>query len=135
MIDAQDVVRQARTWLGTPFAHQGRRKGAGVDCAGLLVCTLRELGIDVGDVASYPRIGDGSLAQVVADRCYPCSRPAPGVVAVIRFLRVPQHLALVAGDTMIHAYQPRGAVVEHAYDARWQRRTTSLWALPRVRYR
>ncbi len=32
-----DVVRTARTWLGTPYHHQGRLKGVGVDCAGLLI--------------------------------------------------------------------------------------------------
>jgi cell wall-associated NlpC family hydrolase len=27
------VVAEARSWLGTPFHHQGRVKAAGVDCA------------------------------------------------------------------------------------------------------
>ena len=30
------VVHEARTWIGTPFHHQARVKGAGVDCLGLV---------------------------------------------------------------------------------------------------
>jgi len=30
------VVKEARTWLGTPYQHRGRVKGVGVDCGGLL---------------------------------------------------------------------------------------------------
>ena len=29
------IVTQARTWIGTPFHHQARLKGKGCDCLGL----------------------------------------------------------------------------------------------------
>ena len=31
------IVAEARTWLDTPYLHQGRRKGHGVDCLGLVI--------------------------------------------------------------------------------------------------
>ena len=32
-----DVVAAAREWLGTPFHHQARLRGVGVDCVGLVI--------------------------------------------------------------------------------------------------
>lgn len=31
-----EVIAEAKTWLGTPYQHKGRVKGVGVDCGGLL---------------------------------------------------------------------------------------------------
>lgn len=33
------AVAEAITWLGTPYHHQGRVKGVGVDC-GTLLCEV-----------------------------------------------------------------------------------------------
>ena len=30
------VLAEARSWLGTPYRHQGGRKGVGCDCLGLV---------------------------------------------------------------------------------------------------
>ena len=37
-VTGQDVVAEARRWLGTPWRHQARLRGVGVDCGGLVVC-------------------------------------------------------------------------------------------------
>lgn len=46
------VDELARTWLGTPFHDHGRVRGAGCDCATLLLCVFEEAGLiphtDVG---------------------------------------------------------------------------------------
>lgn len=36
-----EAVKEALTWLGTPYHHQGRVKGVGVDC-GTLICEVYE---------------------------------------------------------------------------------------------
>ena len=36
MTEGVDVMRSARSWLGTPYRHQGARKGVGCDCLGLV---------------------------------------------------------------------------------------------------
>jgi len=33
MAGNQSLIDEARTWLGTPYHHQPRVKGVGVDCA------------------------------------------------------------------------------------------------------
>ena len=50
------VCRIARSWLGTPYHHMGRVKGAGVDCAMFPLEVYREAGV-IGDVevAYYPQ--------------------------------------------------------------------------------
>ncbi len=40
----EDFVRVARSYIGTPFHHQGRLPGVGLDCAGVIVCALAECG-------------------------------------------------------------------------------------------
>ena len=39
------VIREAETWLRTPYHHQGRIKGAGVDCATILLEVFSAVGI------------------------------------------------------------------------------------------
>lgn len=39
------VVAEARKWLGTPFVHRARVRGAGVDCVGLLVACYQAVGL------------------------------------------------------------------------------------------
>ena len=36
MIDREQIVKVARTWLGTPYLHQASLKGVGCDCLGLV---------------------------------------------------------------------------------------------------
>lgn len=41
------VVAEVKTWLATPFAHQGRIKGrrGGVDCGQIIACTYENAGL------------------------------------------------------------------------------------------
>ena len=52
-ITEQQIITQARTWLGTKYHHQGRLKksargAGGVDCIGLVIGIIDELGIQDG---------------------------------------------------------------------------------------
>lgn len=50
------VVAEAMTWLRTPWAHRGRVKGAGVDCAQFVIKCYAGAGlIDDFDTGEYPR--------------------------------------------------------------------------------
>ena len=53
-VTQEDIINQARTWLGTKYHHQGRLKKSsrgdgGVDCIGLVIGIIDELGIQDGD--------------------------------------------------------------------------------------
>jgi cell wall-associated NlpC family hydrolase len=40
-----DVVTEALSWIGTPYRLNGQAKGAGCDCATLLLCVFRACGV------------------------------------------------------------------------------------------
>jgi cell wall-associated NlpC family hydrolase len=108
-----DIVRVARSYLGTPFHHLGRLPGVGLDCAGVLVCVCRELGlVSAGfDTPAYSPTPDGrTLLDGCAQYMTPIDREAmqPGdAILVITDLH-PQHLAILGdhahgGLSIIHA--------------------------------
>ena len=50
------LVEEAKSWIGTPFHHEARVKGAGVDCGMLLLEVFEHAGlIPHIDVKHYPR--------------------------------------------------------------------------------
>jgi NlpC/P60 family putative phage cell wall peptidase len=125
-----DLVAAARGFLGTPFHHQGRQKGMGLDCIGLVVVALRANGILVRDRMDYGRRPDG-VSLIAALQEHGAARVATrqaGDVLLFRFDRQPQHVALATGEgRMIHAYAPVGRVVETEIGASWQRRLVGIY--------
>ncbi len=140
MVTRAQVVAEARGWLGTPFEHQGRVQGAGVDCIGLLIGVAQSLGLTQFDVTGYARApSDGLLQGGCREHLQPVQLASaqPGDVLLMRFKREPQHVGLVAdyvhgGLSVIHSYQGAGGVVEHRLDALWLRRVVSVWRIPGV---
>jgi len=51
----------AKTFLGTPFRHQGRTPGLGLDCVGVVVCALQALGVPVNDRRTYKSVPPKSM--------------------------------------------------------------------------
>lgn len=99
-----EVVAAARTWLGTPYEHQHRMKGHGVDCAGLVIGVARELGLVATDfdINGYARVPDGKSLIEFCDRFMdriPMALLLPGHVLVYQFVAKlgPQHMGIV-GD-------------------------------------
>lgn len=119
------MVAAARACLGTPFHHQGRKPGVGLDCIGLIIMALQAAGWPVNDRLDYAPRPDGcSLRQALKDHGAVEVAPfAAGDVLLFRYDHQPQHVALATGaDTMIHAFAPAGRVVETSLGAYWRRR-------------
>ena len=123
-------IATAKTYEGTPFLHQGRLPGVGLDCGGVVVCALRAVGYRVIDVVGYGRLpGKGMLEKIVEENC---DKIEPGDlqdgdILIFRFAREPQHVAIHAGGQLIHAWQDIGRVVVHDFDAVWRRRLTGCY--------
>jgi cell wall-associated NlpC family hydrolase len=99
-----DVIAEARCWLDTPYIHQHRAKGHGVDCAGLVIGVARELGLVAADfdVNGYPRAPDGKALLELCDQFMTRVRNRdllPGHVLVFAFEKYPAHMGIV-GDYM-----------------------------------
>lgn len=125
------VVAEARTWLGTPYAPNQGCKGAGVDCAWILLRVYSSC----GHLTDFePPIYKSALARMRAGELFYRSmiqrfavevkRPAlPGDIMLFRVPLVSRrdgtvltratHGAIVTEwPRIIHAYSPAGCVVE-----------------------
>lgn len=129
---ADDIIRAAREQLRTPFCHQGRMPGKALDCAGLFVHVCSALGLPVQDVPAYGRTPyNGFLKACIARQPFlmpiPVAEMEAGDVLLMRFTDEPQHIAIHAGDTVIHSYEKVGRVVEHRFASCWKSRVTDAF--------
>lgn len=129
---AEDILKAARSAMDTPFRHQGRVAGLALDCAGLFVHVCRELHLQVIDEQGYGRNPFQGLLKQCIDRQPFLFRVAldqmqAGDVLLMRFDREPQHIAFHAGETMIHAYEKSGRVVEHRLADVWRKRIVHVY--------
>ncbi|MBK5911472.1 hypothetical protein CCR85_08205 [Rhodothalassium salexigens] len=133
MTEAETIVALARRWLGTPWHHQGRVRGVGVDCAGLVIGVARDLGLDPVDVTGYARRPDSDeLARLVRAHLaeIPLARAGPGAVLLLRIDDRAQHLGILTDVGLLHAYAPARRVVEHRIDALWAERIVGAFVFP-----
>lgn len=136
----RDVADAARTWIGTPFVHQGRLKGVGVDCVGLVIGVARELGLTDYDFNAYgmqpdPRV---LMREVEANlQAVPLGDAQAGDVLLFRFEREPQHFAIVVDTAaspwqIVHAHRKVGRCVQHGMDEIWRRRLLGAYRFPGI---
>jgi NlpC/P60 family putative phage cell wall peptidase len=110
MTTPAEIVAEARAWLGTPFVWQASLKGVGCDCKGLVAGVARELGLAAGEslharLADYGRRVPIKLLQAgLAANLVRVTEPEPGDVLLLTMGGSPQHLAIHAGETVIHTY-------------------------------
>lgn len=131
---ADDLIAAARACEHTPFVHQGRQPGVGLDCAGLLKVALCAIGRAPLDRTDYGRIPHGGELEAMLDAQpllvrVPINEMRAADILLMRFKADPQHLALLAGETIIHAYEDAGKVVEHRLDTRWRARIVRVYRL------
>jgi cell wall-associated NlpC family hydrolase len=133
---ANSVVEKAREYLGTRWHHQGRVKGVGVDCIGLIMCVAYDLGLgDWRGVGGYGRLPTGGRLRTDLSEALdsvPLDEMQPGDILLMRFAGEPQHVALLSTMAdgrlgMIHAHAAQRKVVEHGLDAIWKSRIIAVY--------
>ena len=112
------VVAEALTWLKTPYHHEARVKGSGVDCGTLLLEVYEAVGltphINVPHYAHDFHIHRDQewYKNYVDAHATPTMEPKPGDITLYRFGRILSHGAIVIKwPQIIHAYLEAGAVV------------------------
>ncbi|MGH7075553.1 MAG: NlpC/P60 family protein [Stellaceae bacterium] len=120
--DRDAIVAEARSWIGTPYRHMGRAKGAGggVDCAQLVYLVYRASGlVEEIPLSAYPRDfmlhrGAERYLDAVTTHAHETAAPAPGDVVLFRIGRLYAHGAIVdepGWPRIIHAWYAARAVV------------------------
>lgn len=112
------IVAEARSWCGTPWHHEARVKGAGVDCAQLLIAVYSAVGL-IPNIftAHYPadwhlHRDEPRFLTELLQHCRAVEAPLPGDVVMFRYGRHAAHGAIYAGeDLMIHAWRDAGQVI------------------------
>ena len=120
------VCRIARSWLGTPYHHMGRVRGAGVDCAMFPLEVYCEAGL-IGDieVPYYPadwmlhrseeiylHIVQECATELTALPATAGGSVLPGDFVLYRFGRCFAHGAIVIEwPTVIHAVNGKGVIL------------------------
>ncbi len=126
MATRAEIIAEARTWLGTPYHHQGRVKGVGVDCIGVVGGTALNKGVDGAKewandpvLHCYGMTPDPRVLIGACDRLLvriPLHTAMPGDVLVMAFEKEPQHFGIItqlAPMMLIHAYRSARRVVEN----------------------
>ena len=119
------VVNAARGWIKTPWRHKARAKGAGIDCAQLLMASFSEAGlIEAFETEDYPidymlHSDENKLCNII-EQCGGklTEIPQRGDVIVWKFGRTFSHAAIIISwpNVVIHAYRPFGCVCETPAD-------------------
>jgi cell wall-associated NlpC family hydrolase len=112
------VITEAISWIGTPFHHEARIKGAGVDCLMLLAEVYERAGVvDHITVEHYPsdwhlhRDAERYMEGLLRYGHEIEATPLPGDIALFKYGRVFSHGAIVVEwPRVIHAYWTIGVV-------------------------
>ena len=142
-IKRPEIVAAARRWIGTPYRHQGSRRGVGCDCLGLVRGVWREV---VGEEPEAPGpyapdwAESGRGDRLLAAARWHCGASVgiggalPGDILVFRWRAgmAAKHLGIIsAPDRFIHAYE-QASVVESALVLSWRRRVAGVFRFPGV---
>ena len=136
----EDIIAEARSWIGTPYAHQGSLKGVGCDCIGLvagiwraligpLPLTLPPYAPDWAEVAKGEPMAEAARTHLVEK---PLGAVEPADVLLFRWQPgvAAKHVAIASrSGFMIHAHDG-ASVSEVALSPGWRRKLAYRFSFP-----
>ena len=138
MATRAQLIAEARTWIGTPFHHQGRLKAVGVDCIGAMVAPAIACGLPLEDVTNYSRQPNPENTLAHLRRNLDGIAVADARIGDVLFFwfgieSEPHHFGLITDIGLLHAYDAvkksgkPGLCVETGLHKYWPRRIHSAW--------
>lgn len=118
---ADEVIAEARSWIGTPYHHMAYVKGrnGGVDCGMIVIGVYSALGFwPFFDPRPYPRQfhmhrQEEWYRNLVRDRFDQIDEPIPGCVALWKIGRIFSHGSIVTHwPRAVHAIASANMVLE-----------------------
>lgn len=138
-----DIVRAAMSLLGTPFVHQGRMPGAGLDCIGVVVATAQLAGLRIRDMIHYARAPNPRVLLREAEQSFDklelgqegfgdvgltWLNPALAGLPHHAFVMVPPpNGSKDSNPWMVHALRANRRVVHNPWADPWKQATHSFW--------
>ena len=127
-----EIAREAQSWIGTPYVHQARVRGVGVDCVGLVTCVAADLGYPHYADLRYWHMPEGDQILIELDRLFDPVQPQlsePGDVLAFAWRRQAQHIGIRTQHGFVHADNSAAVkmVVEVSLDYKWRGRLAGAW--------
>lgn len=128
MTTRAEIIEFVRAMPPTPFRHQGRAPGVGIDCIGRILVPLWHFELTDIDIKGYPRLSSEQqiyrfLENVIASGLIwriPKKDRLPGDFALFRIGKDPQHFGWITDTGIAHATylsdKKRNCLVEHSMD-------------------
>lgn len=129
------IISEAESFLGTPYHHMGAVKGAGIDCAKILIEVYAAVGLaERPDVGYYP--SDWMLHRSeerylgwIEKFCTEVQTPAMGDIVLFRFGRCFSHSGMVVDyPRIIHAQRDDGCCFADASKGALAGRATRFYS-------
>lgn len=149
-ITADQIVAEAKTWVGTPYHHQACVKGVGVDCAMLVYGVATACGLELLNIPTNYSTQwnihneDPWLIRVLEQygcEQIPVEQTKPGDILCFWVGKTFGHLGIMVSDTtFVHAYITRknmnkgselGVVAEVTLGADWKKRHKATYTFPK----
>jgi len=138
----QELVNEARTWINTPYKHQGRIKGKSCDCGGLVIGVMSNvLGYDSDTIYGkrYARnFENWKLKEYMDNHDLFIPKQAKdmeiGDVLLCSISIHPSHVGILSDYDernfgIIHCYTTIGRVVEHRFNSMWLSKVVRIYEI------
>jgi NlpC/P60 family putative phage cell wall peptidase len=137
---AEAVVKEALSWLGTPYRHQGSRKGVGCDCLGLVMGVWRTIHGKLPELpgpyaSDWAEAGGEESLLAAMRRHFREKQREDRLAGDVLLFRWRPHLPakhagiLVAPNVFVHAYQGSTVSLSELVP-QWRRRIAGVFAFP-----
>lgn len=150
-VTGKQIIDEALSFVGTPCVHMGRTKGTAIDCIGLILEVLKNVGYEGLTYEDLPygmvtnsklRRGLEEHAEVIWDskktpNLPPLTWAKEGDLLSLAWRSEPMHIAFITRRPilawyMIHSFSDPAKVVYHRIDERWESRIKGLYRLSGV---
>jgi hypothetical protein len=141
MLTRQSVISEARTWLNTPWKHQGRTK-QGCDCVGPLL-GVREVLLKKSryEFRCDYTFNNPDLELMHTLDTFLISKPIEDIkiadILLFKFDMAPRHVAILTPYSnesfgLLHSHIKVGKVVEHRFANVWRSKIFKAYEIPGI---
>lgn len=120
------LAESALLWLGTPYHHNAKIRGVGVDCARFVIGACEDAGLlekdslVLGDYSNEWALHHARdvMHEVAEKYGIQVKNPRRGDIFLYQYGRVASHAGIYLGhDEIIHAYIDAGVVISSTHDS------------------